>query len=114
MTDNERLMLGYKGGASLLVEVRKRFSETDFIFHVINGNWTGRYMGGRMFIDRYIDVHDPNPETYRTYVEEGGVEYQDGYCILTSDQELLKYLNVGDNYNDVFNNFIRSKKNGVK
>ena len=70
-------------------------------------------MGGRIFIDRYIDVHDPNPKTYRNYVAEGGLEYQDGYCILTSDQELLKYLNVGDNYNDVFNNFIRSKKNGV-
>jgi hypothetical protein len=105
----ERLMLGHNGTASLLVEVRKRFSETDFIFHVINGAWDGRYVDGRIFLDIDVRVREMDPVTY---VLQENAEYIDGYEIVSDDQKLLR---VGDSYyrsqdyNDIFNDYEKSR-----
>ena len=109
MSDDERVMLGHNGVASLLVEVRKRFSETDFIFDVINGAWVGRYVDGRIFLDIDVRVYEMDPVTY---VLQDDAEWIDGFEIVSDDQKLLR---VGDSYNrsrdynDIMNDYEKSR-----
>jgi len=79
-----RLMLGTKDCPSLLVDVQKEKSPSEFDFWVINGAWEGTYTNG------YVTVHHPwNPHSSLEKVE-----------ILTDNQDRLR----GD-YQDVFDNF---------
>jgi len=80
-----RLMLGYSGEPSLLVEVDNDFHRDNFHFYVINGCWYGVFTDGR------VSVHEA-PSGSWTDLRK--VE------ILCDDQDRLR----GD-YGDVFENF---------
>ena len=82
-----RLMLGTKDRPSLLVDVQREKSPSEFDFWVINGAWEGTYTNG------YVTVHHPwNPHSSLEKVE-----------ILTDNQDRLRgeYQEVFDNFDNV-------------
>ena len=78
-----RLMLGYLGKASLLVDVDSNRHPTRFDFDVINGAWSGTFSDGVIIVDEFS--------------REGPIEK---FEILCDNQDRLR----GD-YNEVFSNF---------
>ena len=79
-----RLMLGTKDCPSLLVDVQREKSPSEFDFWVVNGAWKGTYTNG------YVTVHHPwNPHSSLERVE-----------ILTDNQDRLR-----GEYQEVFDNF---------
>jgi hypothetical protein len=80
-------MLGTKDRPSLLVDVQREKSPSEFDFWVINGAWEGTYTNG------YVTVHHPwNPHSSLEKVE-----------ILTDNQDRLRgeYQEVFDNFDNV-------------
>jgi hypothetical protein len=84
-----RLMLGYRGKPSLLVEVGQEYGPNHFDFKVINGRWEGVYYNG------YVSVLD---------CPSGDYSLLEKADILCDDQDRLRSVPYYD-YQEVFNNF---------
>jgi len=75
MRNKIKLLLGTKQRPDgLLAEVDKNYNPTDFKFRVINGNWSGKFVNGDIFI-----------ENDRSPIPDNKVE------IISDDQEQLSY-----------------------
>lgn len=85
-----RLMLGFNGKPSLLVNVKQEHSPAHFEFEVINGRWDGTYTDG------YITVHHP----WEPFSSLDKME------ILCDNQDRLRSSSNWDRgYETVFENF---------